>query len=68
LRGGSCLCLCNGLVCAACGRGRIHRPISAYYDEATREIIHVPHFMTLRRCRVCGAQSRWEAARDHDEA
>lgn len=66
LHGGSCLCLCEGLVCGACGQGRIHRPISARCDEVTREIINVPYFMGLMRCRICGAQSRWEAARDHD--
>jgi hypothetical protein len=62
LRGGSCLCLGDGLVCAACGQGRIHRPISDYYDEKTREIIHVPYFAALKACRACGAQSHWRAA------
>jgi hypothetical protein len=62
LRGGSCLCLCDGLVCAACGRDRIRRPISAYYDESTGEIIHVPYFTGLKPCRLCDAWSRWEPA------
>lgn len=66
-RGGSCLCLCDALVCAACGQGRIRRPISARYDEATREIINVPYFIGLMSCRICGARSRWEPARDHDD-
>jgi hypothetical protein len=48
LWGGSYLCLCDGLVCAACGQGRIRRPISDYSGEATREIIHTPHFAVLR--------------------
>lgn len=60
LYGGPCLCLCKGLTCSACGVGRIHRPISCYYDETTDEIIHVPHFAALKRCDICGTRSRWE--------
>ena len=51
-------CLCEGLICGACGEGQMHRPISNYYKEATGEIIHVPHFMTGRHCSVCG-KSAW---------
>lgn len=60
LYGGPYLCLCKGLTCGACGVGRIHRPVSSYFDETTGKIIHVPHFATLKRCHSCGAQSRWE--------
>jgi hypothetical protein len=63
LRGGSCLCLCDGLVCAVCGRDTIHRPISDYYDESAGQIIHVPYFAALKECGACGSRSRWEAAR-----
>jgi hypothetical protein len=48
-------CLCDGLVCGACDRGHIHRPISNYYDEASGKLIHVPYFMGLRRCPECDA-------------
>ena len=55
-------------MCAACNDDRIHRPISDYYDEVTGEIIHVPYFVALKPCRVCGAQSRWEDAQpDHND-
>jgi hypothetical protein len=62
LRGGSCLCLCEGLICASCRESRIHRPVSAYYDEETGQVINVPHFAALKVCRVCGAGSLWEVA------
>jgi hypothetical protein len=53
-------CLCDGLVCGKCGKGRIHHPISDYYDEATGNLIHVSHFMHLRPCPECRATD-WRA-------
>jgi hypothetical protein len=54
-------CLCDGLVCDTCEKGRVHRPISNYYDEASGHLIHVPYFMCLRRCPECGGKG-WRAA------
>lgn len=51
-------CLCEGLVCGDCGHGRVHRPISNYYNESRGEIIHVPYFMAGRKCASCGG-STW---------
>jgi len=47
------LCLCDGPLCRRCGRNRIHRPISNYYDEAGDSIWHVPYFAGLAPCREC---------------
>jgi hypothetical protein len=58
-------CLCDGLVCGNCGQERMHRPISDYYNEEDGRVWHVPAFMALRKCRVCGAQD-W--VREYDEA
>ena len=52
-------CLCEGLLCRACGKGRIHHPISDYYDEATGQLIHVPYFAGMRLCPECGARD-WQ--------
>jgi hypothetical protein len=60
-RGNGLLCICDGLVCTACGKGRTHRPVSGYYDEVAREVVHVPHFAALKRCPACGERSRWKA-------
>lgn len=51
------LCLCDGLVCGACGKSRRHRPISNYYDETTGVIVHVPHFGAMIPCHVCGKRA-----------
>lgn len=55
----SASCLCDGLVCGACGEGRIHQPISGYYDEASGHLISVPYFRALVTCRSCG-ESDWQ--------
>jgi hypothetical protein len=57
-------CLCDGLICGNCGEGRIHRPISNYYDEETGKVWHVPYFMAMKPCGVCGAHD-W---REYDES
>ena len=49
-------CACDQLVCAACGEGRIRRPISDHY-EATGRIWHTPWLMGMRSCPSCGASS-----------
>lgn len=49
-------CLCEGLPCPSCGVGRIHRPISNYFDAATRTAVHVPYFGHVLPCRECRAR------------
>ena len=47
-------CFCEGLECSGCGRRRIRRPISDYYDPEYGEWSHVPHFAAMRRrCMDC---------------
>ena len=56
-------CLCDGLICGKCGRERIHRPTSNYYDEKLQHLWHVPYFTAmLRRCSRCGAQNWLETS------
>lgn len=50
------LCLCDGLICESCGKGRSHRPISNYYNEETGKVIHAPYFMAEQHCSECGAR------------
>jgi hypothetical protein len=59
LRGDSASCLCEGLVCGACGSERIHRPLTSYWDETAQCLINVPHFTYLRRCRTCNTRGNW---------
>lgn len=56
------LCWCDGLVCAACGRGRIHKPISDYVDKRSGHLIHVAYFMGATPCSKCG-KTAWREAR-----
>lgn len=49
------LCLCDRLVCAVCGEGRIRRPISDHYDEEAGRVWHTPWLAGLRPCPNCGA-------------
>ncbi len=49
-------CLCEGLPCPHCGVGRIHRPISDYYDAVTGRPVHVPYFGHVLPCRECRAR------------
>jgi len=56
-------CLCDGLVCGACGKGRIHRPISNYYDEESGHLIHVPYFRASAPCPECGVKD-WRAVNE----
>lgn len=47
-------CLCHGLVCGECGRRRIRRPTSDYFDPEDGAWWHVPYFIAMdRRCREC---------------
>jgi len=50
------LCICDGIPCRKCGTGRIHRPISNYWDEAKGGFVHCPWFSGLGTCDSCRAQ------------
>jgi len=56
-------CWCDGLVCGACGKDRIHRPISNYYDERSGHLIHVPYFRAMASCDECGKKD-WRQVGD----
>jgi hypothetical protein len=60
-------CLCDGLVCGNCGQERIHRPVSDRYDEESGTVWHLPYFMGLKNCRVCGARD-WVDEYDESRA
>jgi len=47
-------CLCEGLVCGECGRRRMRRPISDYFDAEDGRWWHVPYFAAMGgRCPHC---------------
>lgn len=46
-------CLCEGIVCRRCGKGRIRRPISDYYSPKDGYFWHVPYFMGMAGCSRC---------------
>jgi len=46
-------CLCKGIVCRACNKNKIHRPISNSYEEETNSIGHWPSFSGMRPCQEC---------------
>ena len=46
-------CLCQGIICKACGKNRIHRPISNSYDQKTNTIGHWSYFSGMRPCSEC---------------
>jgi DNA-binding response OmpR family regulator len=47
-------CLCRGLICSECGRRRMRRPISDYYDPEDGRWWHVPYFAAItRKCPHC---------------
>ena len=52
------LCICDGILCQKCGKGRIHRPISNYWDEARGALIHCPWFSAQVPCGQCRAEER----------
>ena len=47
------LCRCDGPLCRRCGRNRIHRPISNFFDGEDDSIWHVPYFAGLAPCGEC---------------
>lgn len=48
------VCLCRGLACRRCGRRRMRRPISDYFDAEWGQWWHVPYFaMQAPMCSVC---------------
>jgi len=51
------LCICDALVCAVCGEGKIRKPISDHFDPADGKLWHTPWLMGLRSCPSCGAGS-----------
>ena len=46
-------CLCDGYVCGACGKGRMHRPISNCYSEMSGTVLHVAYYCGWQRCSKC---------------
>lgn len=55
-------CLCDGIVCPQCKKGRMHRPISNTYDPVRNEVWHFPHLYYLRGCDACAAKRATEIA------
>ena len=47
------LCICDGIPCQKCGKGRIHRPISNYWDEVRGALIHCAWFSAQVLCNQC---------------
>jgi len=47
------LCLCDGPLCGRCGKNRILRPISDYYEETDNSLWHVPYFAGMAPCSEC---------------
>ena len=61
------LCLCNGLRCRRCGRLKMHRPTSSYYNERDGRLWHIPWFYAPTLCGDCDPLDRvnaraWAAA------
>lgn len=56
-------CLCDGIVCPQCKKGRMHRPISNYYDAKSNDVWHFPWFYGYRGCDACAAKRHEEQAR-----
>ena len=54
-------CLCAGIVCRYCRTNAIHRPVSAYYHEATATVWNVASFGYLFPCRECRSRRRRKA-------
>lgn len=46
-------CLCEGIICKACGKNKIHRPISNSYEEETNSIGHWSYLSGMRPCDEC---------------
>jgi len=46
-------CLCEGILCRACKKNNIHRPISNIYDVADNRIWHYPYFQGMKSCGEC---------------
>lgn len=57
------LCLCDGITCARCKEGAIHRPISNRFDEANGTVLHIPHFGYLFPCIACRRAETQQAQR-----
>jgi hypothetical protein len=60
---GTATCWCDGYRCGACGKGRVHQPISDYYDERSGHLIHVAYFMGMAPCGRCGEKD-WRQVRE----
>ena len=56
------LCICDGVPCQKCGKGRIHRPISNYWNEARGALIHCPWFSGQAPCKRCRAEQQLRIA------
>src|SRR5207249_1360040 len=55
------LCLCNGLRCRRCGRLKMHRPTSSYYNERDGRLWHIPWFYAPTLCGDCDPLDRVNA-------
>ena len=49
-------CWCEAIPCRVCDNRPARRPISNYYDEASSQVWHVPHFGGV--CDECKAARR----------
>lgn len=61
-------CLCDGIVCPQCKKGRMHRPLSNTYDPVRNEVWHFPHLYYLRGCDACAAERRAQDAEEKARA
>lgn len=48
-------CLCDGVTCRYCGRGRIRRPCRDFYSWRSGRWLHVAWFGYRARCEQCDA-------------
>jgi hypothetical protein len=49
-------CICGGIPCRRCGRGRVRRPISDHYDPRDGHFWHTPYFGHLAGCAECAGE------------
>lgn len=46
-------CLCQGILCPKCGKNRIHRPVSNFFNSKSNTVEHWPYFTGMMGCREC---------------
>lgn len=52
------LCICEGIICRACKKNLIRRPISDHFNESDGRIWHTPYFVGMFPCAECREQKR----------